>query len=87
MILRSAPPALRSAALTCRTVAVCLLSGWLTGRSFDEVETRLADCSVREQAVVVLAVLAALFLAALLAAQAGVIGLGLYGLAVVLVAR
>lgn len=87
MSIRSSVPALRSAGLACRSVAVCLLSGWLTGRSFDEVEARIAGCSTRDQAVLVGAVLTALFLAALLSAQAGVVGLAIFGAAVVLVAR
>jgi hypothetical protein len=80
-------PALTSAALLCRNVVVALLSGWLTGRSFDEVERRLAARPLSEQVVITGATLLALFLLALLAAQGGVIGLGLYGIAVVLVAR
>jgi hypothetical protein len=83
----SVPSVIRQAGLLCRTVAVTLLSGWLTGRSFAEVEARLADRPVAEQSAIVGAVLAALFLLALLAAQAGIVGLCLYGLAVVVVAR
>lgn len=78
---------LRTIGLAARNVAVCLLSGWLTGRDFADVESRLAGRPVGEQTAIVGAVLAALFLLALLAAQAGIIGLCLYGLAVVAVAR
>lgn len=77
----------RMIALACRNVAVAMLSGWLTGRPFDEVEARIAARPVAEQAGITIAVLAALFLLALLAAQAGLVGLALYGLAVVVVAR
>ncbi len=77
----------RPLGLLCRTVAVTLLSGWLTRRDFAEVESRLAARPVAEQAAIVGAVLGALFLLALLAAQAGAVGLCLYGLAVVVVAR
>lgn len=84
---RSAPSLVRHAGLACRSVAVALLSGWLTGRDFAEVESRLAARPAGEQAAIVGAVLAALFLLALLAAQAGIVGLLIYGLAVVVVAR
>lgn len=84
---RSAPPVLRHVGLACRNVAVALLSGWLTGRDFAEVESRLAARPVGEQTAIVGGVLAALFLLALLAAQAGLVGLCLYGIAVVVIAR
>jgi hypothetical protein len=87
MRLDSAAPVLRSIGLTCRSVAVCLLSGWVTGRGFDDVERRLSAAPIRDQVLVVGATLLALFLAALLAAQAGVVGLALYGVAVVVLAR
>jgi len=87
MMTPPVPTVLRTAALACRNVAVALLSGWLTGCSFDHVEQRLAERSVVEQTVVTGAVLAALFLLALLAAQAGIVGLCIYGLAVVIAAR
>jgi len=83
----SVPTPFRHLGLLCRTVAVTLLSGWLTGRDFAEVERRLAARPVPEQATIVGAVLGALFLLALLFAQAGLVGLCLYGLAVVVVAR
>lgn len=86
-MLRLTPPLLRPLGIACRNVAIALLSGWLTGRSFDELEARLSARPTGEQALIVGAVLAALFLLALLAAQAGLVGLALYGLAVVLVAR
>lgn len=70
-----------------RSVAVTLLSGWLTGRSFEEVEAKISARAPAEQATIVGAVLAALFLLAVLAAQGGAIGLCLYGLFVVIVAR
>jgi hypothetical protein len=81
------PDIFRNAGLACRAVAIALLSGWLTGRDFAEVEQRVAERAVGEQAAIVGGVLVALFLLALLAAQAGVVGLALYGLAVVVVAR
>ncbi len=71
----------------CRNVTVALLSGWLTRRSYEEVESRLLARPVREQALIVAGTLGALFLLALLAAQAGFVGMCLYGLAVILVAR
>ena len=83
----STPSIVRQAGLLCRNVAVALLSGWLTGRDFADVEARLADRPLAEQTILVGAVLAALFLLALLAAQAGIVGLCIYGLAVVIVAR
>jgi hypothetical protein len=86
-MIRISTPVLRPVALACRNVAVSLLSGWLTRRSFDDVEAALAARPVGDQAAIVGGVLAALFLLALLAAQAGLVGLALYGLAVVVVAR
>jgi hypothetical protein len=87
MMTPPVPNVIRTAAVACRNVAVALLSGWLTGWSFDDLEHRLAGRSVTEQAAVTGGVLAALFLLALLAAQAGVVGLCVYGLAVVIIAR
>lgn len=84
---RELDPILTSAGLLCRNVVVALLSGWLTGRSFDEVERRLSERPVAEQALITGATLLALFLLALLAAQGGLIGLCLYGLGIVIVAR
>lgn len=71
----------------CRSVTVALLSGWLTRRSYEDVEARLVARPVPEQTAIVAATLGALFLLALLAAQAGFVGMCIYGLAVVLVAR
>ncbi|MEM6738810.1 MAG: hypothetical protein AAF646_01765 [Pseudomonadota bacterium] len=81
------PSLLSRIGLRCRAVAVALLSGWLTGRDYGEVEARLATRSLKEQTAIVGATLTGLFLLALLAAQAGVVGLALYGIAVVIVAR
>jgi hypothetical protein len=83
----SLPDIFRGAGLACRAVAIALLSGWLTGRDYADLERRLAARATGEQVAIVGAVLCALFLLALLAAQAGLVGLALYGLAVVVVAR
>jgi hypothetical protein len=80
-------PLVRPAGLACRTVVVSLLSGWLTGHSFDDLERRLAARPAADQAAITAATLLALFLLAILAAQAGIVGMLLYGLGVVVLAR
>lgn len=75
------------AALFCRSAAVALIAGIAHRIGFDEVEARLAARPAQEQALLVGATLVALFLAALLAAQAGWIGMLLFWLAVIVLAR
>jgi hypothetical protein len=75
------------AALRCRNVAVTLISGLVSRLGYREIEDRIAALPLRDQVLVVGGVLAALFLLSLLAAQAGWIGLLLFWLGVVVVAR
>lgn len=72
---------------TCRSVAVTLLSGLWPGLGFDEIEARLRARPAADQAAIVGAVLAALFVLSLLFAQLGWIGLCLFWIAVIVVAR
>jgi len=83
----SAPSPLHRAGLLCRSVVVSLLSGWLTGQEYRQVEKRIAARPVAEQAILVGGVLTVLFVLAILAAHGGLIGMALYGLAIVIVAR
>jgi hypothetical protein len=69
----------------CRNVAAALISGVWRRRTIHEVRDRLAALPAREEAAVIAAVLAALFLLAVAAAQFGVIGLLVYLLAIVLI--
>lgn len=77
----------RAVGRRCRTVAALLISGLWIGRSFSDVEERLGALPVRQQAVVVGGTLALLFAGAFVAAQAGIVGLLVYLLAVIVVAR
>jgi membrane-bound ClpP family serine protease len=73
--------------LVCRHAAVALLSGLLPRLGFAEIERRLAARPLRDQVAVVGGVLLGLFLLSLLAAQFGWIGMLLFWLGVVIVAR
>lgn len=77
----------RTAGTLCRSVVVSLLSGRLTGQSYETVEARLAARSAGERRLLVGGVLLLLFLLALFAAQFGWVGMLLYWLAVILAAR
>lgn len=69
----------------CRNVAALLIAGVWRRLSADEVRDRLAGLPVRSEAAIVGGTLGALFLACLLAAQFGLLGLALLGLAVVVI--
>ena len=78
---------LRRSGATCRGAVAALLSGMLPGRTIDDVEDRLSARPLPEQAAIVGGVLAALFLLSLLFAQAGWIGILLFWLGIILIAR
>lgn len=71
----------------CRDVAMGLLAGVVRRVGFHEIERRVTALPLREQAAITVAVLGALFLLSLIAAQFGPAGLALYLLAIVLVMR
>jgi len=71
----------------CRTVAVTLIAGVKRRMPEDEVEARVLALPLRDQAILTGAALTALFLVSLLAAQFGLIGLALFGLAVIALVR
>jgi hypothetical protein len=67
----------------CRTVAVALIAGVRRRETIDEIEERVADLPRADQALIVGTTLGGLFLLSLIAAQFGLVGLGLYLLGVV----
>lgn len=71
--------------LTCRRVAAALIAGVWRARPLEEVDQRLSDLPVREQAAITVATLAALFCAALLAAQFGWIAMLGFWLGVIVI--
>jgi len=70
-----------------RTVAALLIAGLWPRREFEAVEQDLGQAPLREQAVVVGTVIGLLAAGAFFAAQFGLIGLGVYWMAVILIAR
>lgn len=70
-----------------RPVVAALLSRVWAGHDQAGAERRLAALRPRDEAAITLAVLALLFLLALLAAQFGWVGMGLYFAAVILIVR
>jgi hypothetical protein len=70
-----------------RPVAAALLAWVWRGHDQARAEARLAGLAPRDQAAVTGAVLLFLFLSAILAAQFGWLGMGLYFLAVILIVR
>lgn len=79
--------ALRAAGRRCRTVAALLISGLWFGRGFSDVEAWLEALSMRQQVAIVVGTLGLLVAGAFIAAHAGTIGLLLYLLGVIVVAR
>jgi pseudouridine-5'-phosphate glycosidase len=75
---------MHTAARLCRTVAVALIGGVRRRLGDSDTEARIAELSLRDQAVIVSAALALLFGFAILAAQAGWIGMAVFWLAVIL---
>jgi hypothetical protein len=67
-----------------RPVVAALLSRFWPGHDQAAAEARLAAMAPRSESLVTAAILLALFLSALFAAQFGFLGIGLYLLAVVL---
>lgn len=67
----------------CRTGAVALIAGVYRRRSISDINDRIVARPVSEQAVITIAVFAALFVLSLAAAQFGWIGILLFWLAVV----
>ncbi len=70
-----------------RTVAIALIAGVRRRLSMDDVEDRILALPLRDQALVTVATLSALFLVSLLAAQFGLIGLAVFWLGVILIIR
>lgn len=70
-----------------RPVVAALFARVWPGLDQDGAEVRLAAMSPRDEAAVMLAVLLMLFLCAVLAAQFGLLGMCLYFLAVIYLAR
>jgi glycosidase len=77
----------QSLSVWTRPVIAALLSWVWRGHDQDRAEARLAALSPRDEAAITAAVLLMLFLAAVLAAQFGWLGMGLYFLAVILLVR
>jgi hypothetical protein len=67
----------------CRLVAAALIAGVRRRETLDEIEGRVADLPPGDQALIVGTTLGGLFLLSLIAAQFGLVGLGLYLLGVV----
>jgi hypothetical protein len=74
-------------ATLCRTAAVTMLAGLVPRLTAEEIEERLLARPRRERAAIVGATLLALFLLAVLAAQFGWIGMLVFWMAVIVVAR
>lgn len=74
---------MQTAARLCRSVAVAMIGGVRRRLGHDDTEARIAELSPRDQAVITASALALLFGTALLAAQAGWIGMALFWLAVI----
>ena len=74
-------------AALARSVSAALIAGVWRRRSQDEVEARLKALPGREQALITGAVLSALLLTSLLFAQAGLVGLAVFLLLVILIVR
>ncbi|MBL4541812.1 MAG: hypothetical protein JKP97_08395 [Rhodobacteraceae bacterium] len=74
----------QTAGRMCRTVTIGLIGGVRQRLGHADTEARIEALPAREQAVIVSATLALLFGLALLAAQAGWIGMAVYWLAVIL---
>lgn len=72
---------------TCRTVASLLIAGFYRRMDDRAVEERLAARPLRDQVIIVGGVLLALFIACLMAAQFGWVGLGLLFVLVVVLVR
>mgnify|MGYP005845583951 CR=1 FL=1 len=81
------PSVLIPLARTGRTVAAALIAGFARRLDADAVEARLRMLPAREQAPIVGATLAGLFVASLLAAQFGLPGLLVFMLAVIALIR
>ncbi|MEO1000556.1 MAG: hypothetical protein AAFW69_08160 [Pseudomonadota bacterium] len=80
-------PVLARAGQHARRIAALLISGVWRRVGFAETERRLAGLPVREQAVIVGAVFGGLFCLALFFAQWGIVGLLIFLMTVVLLAR
>jgi len=70
-----------------RTAAALLIAGFRPGHSFTDIEARLAAAPRRDQVALTVAVLTLLTVAAVGAAQFGLIGLLVFWMAVILIAR
>lgn len=70
-----------------RRVAVAILAGLLRRRSEEDIEAALTRRPMHEQVILVSAVLLALLFASLLFANAGVIGLLVFFLLVILIVK
>lgn len=70
-----------------RRVAVAILAGLIRRRSEEEIEARLSQRPMQEQVIIVTAVLAGLLFTSLLFANAGVIGLLVFFLLVIILVK
>ena len=75
---------MQGAARLCRTVATGLIGGVRRRLGHPDTEARFAALPVREQALLTATTLALLFGLAMLAAQAGWVGMAVFWLAVIL---
>lgn len=71
----------------CRTAAAVLIAGLSPRRTFGDLESMIEAAPLRDQAVIVCGTLALLLAGAVGAAQFGVVGLLVYWMAVILIAR
>jgi hypothetical protein len=83
----SRKPLWMALAARTRPVVAALLAPFWPGHDQARAEARLSGLSARDEALITTAVLALLFLSAVLAAQFGLIGLAAYLTAVVLLVR
>ena len=77
----------QSVLLRTRPVVAALLAWVWPGHDQARAEVRLAGLAPRDEGAITAAVLGLLFLCAVLAAQFGWLGMGLYFLAVILIVR
>ncbi|MEX5729025.1 hypothetical protein Ga0609869_002378 [Rhodovulum iodosum] len=78
---------LRMLARRARHVAVMILAGFMRRRRAEDIQARLTEQPPRVQALIVAAVLLGLFSTSMLFAQAGVIGLLVFFLLIILLVK
>jgi len=70
-----------------RSASLLLVAGLWPKQDFADVDKRVSALSVPAQSTIVAAVLAALFCTAMIAAQFGWLGMGIYWMLIILIAR